>query len=131
MSPSGNLLILSGYNLGTAGSCSWKNILKKTLKPFSSTKYLRFLRCRVKRNSLRVLGKGFRQDFQSHFALELVVAGAIDLTHAACAQMAQDFIVVQPSARRESHSLTPAGGQPVGLSSHLAYRKGLLLDKGF
>ena len=118
MSPSGNLLILSGYNLGTAGSCSWKNILKKTLKPFISTKYLRFLRCRVKRNSLRVLGEGFRQDFQGHFALELVVPGAMDLTHAACAKMAQDFVMVQPSAWRESHGLTPAGGTTCRANSH-------------
>ena len=50
-------------------------------------------------HALRVTGELLWQDLERHLTLELIVPCAIDLAHAARAKMAQDFVVVQPSAR--------------------------------
>jgi hypothetical protein len=46
------------------------------------------------RQALGVLRESFRQDFQRDFALELVVKRAIDLTHAAGAEVGKDLVVI-------------------------------------
>ncbi len=46
----------------------------------------------------RVGGELARQDFEGDFALELGVGGAVDLTHAAHAEGADDLVVFQASA---------------------------------
>jgi flagellar biosynthesis regulator FlbT len=54
-----------------------------------------------------IAGKKIRQDFDRDVALELGVAGAIDLAHATRAQGAQDFVRSESSASGERHEDGP------------------------
>ena len=48
------------------------------------------------------LREGVRQDLQRDVAIELRVAGAIDLAHAACADLRGDFVGAEAGAGSES-----------------------------
>ena len=58
-------------------------------------------------DALRVAGEVLGQKLQGDLALELAVARVIDAPQAARADVAQDFILVQPGAGSERHDLTP------------------------
>ena len=49
--------------------------------------------------AVRVLSKRLGQDFQRDVAIQLRVAGAVDLAHAAAAEERQDLIRAEPRAR--------------------------------
>ena len=44
-----------------------------------------------------------RQDFDRHFAFQLQIAGAIDLSHAALAEQRRDFVRAELRTNRQSH----------------------------
>ena len=46
-----------------------------------------------------------RQDFDRDVAPELVVPGAVDLSHAASAQQADDLVPAQTRSRRQAHGI--------------------------
>ncbi len=53
--------------------------------------------------AVRILSEGLRQHFQRHVALQLGVAGAVHLAHAARADGREDFIGAESVTYREGH----------------------------
>src|SRR3990167_3521177 len=54
-------------------------------------------------DALRVAGKMLGQELQSHLALELIVAGVIDLAHPADTKQGEDFVLAQKRAGFQRH----------------------------
>jgi len=48
-----------------------------------------------------IVGKGFRQEFDRDTAPQFTVGGLIHLAHAACPQVAGDFVMCQPGSNHE------------------------------
>jgi hypothetical protein len=53
------------------------------------------------RKAVGISGEDGREDLERHVAIQLRIAGAIDLTHAARADERQDLICAETSAGRE------------------------------
>src|SRR5262245_46308533 len=54
--------------------------------------------------SIGISRDGVREDFQRDVAIELRVAGAVDLAHTAGADLRGDFVWAEASARSQGHS---------------------------
>ena len=48
-------------------------------------------------------GESFRKDLESHVPIELGVAGPVNLTHAACADLGGDFVRADARTSAEGH----------------------------
>jgi hypothetical protein len=57
--------------------------------------------------ALRIPRKRFRQEFQRDIALQPGVARAVDLAHAAFANLGSDFVGTEPVACSQSHGKRP------------------------
>jgi hypothetical protein len=56
------------------------------------------------RQPLGISGEQLRQDFDGDIAIELRVAGAVDLAHAAGPDGSEDLVRAESSAGQEGHS---------------------------
>ena len=77
--------------------------------------HLRF--AREPRETVRIEKKGVGQDLQSNVAIQLRIAGAVDLSHATFADQRGDFVDAETGASRQGHEvnaiLMPQSSEPL------------------
>ena len=74
------------------------------------------------REALRVRGEGRGQDLDRDLALELRVGGAVDLAHAALAELGGDLVGAEAGSRAEAHRALPPRFSPENQSSTSSMR---------